>query len=196
MPLKANIEEDQDEGFPHWTLVQTFKGNKQFQHILKSDQLTTFADNKISTARPIEPATSDDIRTLYRVYIGHDEALMCGGATRFFVANKNDWVKAVDLRNGDFLISNKDNKPQLVTCRGCEETVFGDVLLKIKIDSPTRCYFVGKNSVLVHNYIPLISITFSWAFGEGAAAGAAAGAGATPFFGPLTISVSATLLEG
>ncbi len=190
--LTADVEENDDEGFPFWTVVQTEQGNKRFNQILKYDMLMTFADNKVSTAYAIEPETSDGLRTLYRVYIG-EEVLTCGGATRFFVANKNEWVKAVDLEKGNLLISNKDNKPKLIECKGWEETCFGDVLLKIKIESPTRCYFVGQNSVLVHNHMPELSITFSWAFGEGAVAGAEAGAAASSFFSPLTIGVGAAI---
>ncbi len=184
LPLKPGLDENQDDGFPYWTLVQTDKGDKKLCFLKMSDKLISLVDGSCAPAEVIKAEISEEIRDLYAVYI-EDEVLLCGGATRFFVIEKNNWVKAIDLRDGDHLVSNKDNKPQQVVCKGCQITCVGHLLYRMQIDNPTHCYFVGENAVLVHNYLPAVIFNATVAFGEGAAAGGSSGS----YFGPLGISV-------
>lgn len=189
MPLIAEeIDEDQDDGFPFWTLVQTERGVESFSRLKKSDRILSVKQEGIAGATALEPEVSQELRTLYYVYVS-DEIIVCGGATRFFVINKGKWVQAAYLEDGDLLISNQGNKLHAIQCEGSQETDMGDVLLRMKIDSPTHCYFIGQHSILVHNHVPVISLGIIIPFGEGAAVGGAAGS----FWGPITITVGATI---
>ncbi len=135
LPLKPGLDENQDDGFPYWTLVQTDKGDKKLCFLKMSDKLISLVDGSCAPAEVIKAEISEEIRDLYAVYI-EDEVLLCGGATRFFVIEKNNWVKAIDLRDGDHLVSNKDNKPQQVVCRGCQVTCIGIFCIGCRLITP------------------------------------------------------------
>lgn len=143
-----------ETGFQRNTLIQTVTGLKQISKIRRTDKIMSFVSDELIKSDCVSGRMSSEPCELYFVSID-DELLLCGKDQLFFVANKNAWVNAAELNDGDYLVSNKDNKLHLVPCAGSAGSLTWEYLLDIQVESETHAIWVGNQSVLAHNYIPL-----------------------------------------
>lgn len=100
------------ECFPAGTLIATSNGNIPIEDIRKNDFVITHTNRMRPVTRTMNRATVEE---LYEINsFGSQEALKTTAEHPFYVYTKNTasytWVKAKDLKVGDFLVTPKVNK--------------------------------------------------------------------------------------
>jgi len=165
-----------NHGFPRETLVQTIAGSRPIEELGYSHTIMCFDFEDVHRSSVIKRHTDTELLLTVAVIVEDFktretvEMIHCGYQQKFYSASRNRWVEAQNLCQDDILVSSTHG---LMRCNGIWVFSSGRRhLMSLEIEN-WHNFFVGKHSILVHNYMPAPSVVVrvAWLFGGSVATG-------------------------
>lgn len=135
--------------FTEGTKVSTPDGLKNIENIKIGDEVVTLnMGTKQPEVKKVMQTFKHIVNTkICKIYIGK-EYIECTTDHTIYEKNKG-WIKAVELKEGDTLVSEEGKEKQIDKIEVCEDNDFINVY-NFEVED-NHNYFVGNNKVLVHN---------------------------------------------
>jgi len=149
-------------GFVEGTLVHTSTGPDTIQNIRVNDRLFSFSTEtgKIVESR-VTKVHRFPVDQIVKLVIS-GEKLYLNPDHKFYLPDSGEWIAAKDL-DIDTVLLNKKGENLLV--EDIEFIQGREWLYDISVED-TENYFVGKNEILVHNFVFVIPVV-TWVIGQG-----------------------------
>ncbi len=133
------------------TLVHTRDGLKAIEEIKVGDVVTSWNEvTKEVSYKPVTELFAHDVELIFDVEIDNKEKLQTTWNHPFWVVEKQTWVEVKDLEVGDTVLLNGGNVTNITNITSYN--VLPTPVYNFEV-ADNHTYFVGKNGVLVHNYI-------------------------------------------
>jgi hypothetical protein len=142
------------EGFIAGTSVFSYPSQTCVERLQLDDPVVSLTENAIPLIQPVVKIISKTVDHYYEVIVNGD----CIGAAadqKFYVINENRYVKARDLKIGYQLLSYDGRSQSIEEIRRVDRSVH---VYAIAVNSPHN-FYVSKQSVLVHNIMPLLAFS-------------------------------------
>ncbi len=133
------------------TLVKTKIGLKAIQDITTQDSVLSFEEaNKKTTYNKVKVLFKKSVNKLQRIIAGMD-TIVCTGDHKFYSEGK--WIKAAALVTGSVLQLSSSVSLPVTTNKAFDSTA---TVYNFEVEN-NHNYFVGKQSILVHNDCKIVT---------------------------------------
>jgi len=151
------------EGFLAGTLIKTPNAYKPIEQLKENDLVTSYSfQNKNLVEGKIIKIKKVNYKTCIKLTI-EGEDLLTAPDHKFYcpLNEKNHWVKAKELKSGDFILS---DLTQCVRIDNVVEIAQECDFYCLSIDKYQN-FFISEKNIFVHNFFAIFG--FTWVIGEG-----------------------------
>jgi hypothetical protein len=156
------------EGFPGGTLVKTSSGYVPIEHLQASHKIICYGFKGRCVEQTVTQITKKHVSELVELKVG-EENIYVASDHLFFLPRERKWVEAKDIRAGDTLLSHCTDLVTVTYARlaSAQAEVYDIAVAKY------HNFCVSYNDIHVHNFLPMLGLVISWAFGAGTGGGLA-----------------------